>query len=372
MSWYKMKRMNFHIPWPLIIGSLKAENDKIEAQTLSEWVESSEMNRLIYEEIMADEKLKVWLSTEKWDENDQHWNRVLSRIEPKLRMITMKRKSFMTLVAVAASLVVLLGAGFYFMYLKYNALNDLPLISYTTVHSPRGQRTQITLPDSTKVWLNGGSTLQYATDYNKTERKVITEGEAFFEVKKDAEKPFFVLANEIKVKVYGTSFNVKAFPDENKIETTLVSGSLSVVSVAADGSEGQEILLSPNEKCIYERNAKVLSRQNDQTQPSAKKATTTNELAHVKIARNINTEAEKHWKDGKLIFRNEPFSDLAIKLERWFDVKIHFEDEKIRGYKFTGVFEKETINQAMEALKLSSQQSYRYEIVFRDIYLKTK
>ncbi len=364
--------MNFHIPWPLIIGSLKAENDTTEAQTLSEWIEHSEVNRFIYEEIIADEQLKDWLTTEKWHENDQHWNRVLTRIEPKLRMITMKRKSFMTLAAAAASLVLLLGTGFYFMYLKYERLNNVSLIGYTTVHSPRGQRTQITLPDTTKVWLNGGSTLQYATDYNTAERKVITEGEAFFEVKKNAEKPFFVLANEIKVKVYGTSFNVKAFPDENKIETTLVSGSLSVVSVAADGSEGQEILLLPNEKCIYERKAKVLSRQNDQTQPSVKKDTPTHVLTHVKIARNINTEAEKHWKDGKLIFRDEPFSDLAIKLERWFDVSIHFEDEKIRAYKFTGVFEKETINQAMEALKLSSQQSYSYEIVFRDIYLKTK
>jgi len=372
VSLYKMNHMKHHIPWPLIIGSIQGKNSDEESQTLSHWINSSELSRLIYEEILADDQLKTWLSNEKWDENSREWGQILSRIEPKIRMITMKRKSFVAIVSIAAAVILFLGTGFYFMYLKYTALNNIQTESFTSVFSPRGQRTQVILPDSTKVWLNGGSSLKYAMDYNKVDRKVITEGEAFFEVKKNTQKPFVVLSHEIKVKVYGTSFNIKAFPDEKQIETTLVSGSLSVVSVAPDGSEGQEIFLVPNEKCIYEKRDKLLSKSNNQAPQQATRLQKTDHSLHVKIARNINTEAEKNWKDGKLIFRNEPFSELAVKMERWFDVKIHFEDEQVRNYKFTGIFEKETINQAMEALKLSSQQSYRYEIVFRDIYLKTK
>ena len=74
----------------------------------------------------------------------------------------------------------------------------------------------------------------------------------------------------------------------------------------------------------------------------------------------------------QLIFKNETIGELATKMERWYDIKIHFTDEKIKNYKFTGVLDKETINQAMEALKLSSEKSYSYDIVFRDVYLKSK
>jgi ferric-dicitrate binding protein FerR (iron transport regulator) len=234
----------------------------------------------------------------------------------------------------------------------------------------------VVLPDQTKVWLNSESSLRYPVSYNQKTREVQIKGEAFFEVHKNPLKPFLVYANEIKVKVYGTSFNIKAFPNEKEIETTLIEGKLSITTEGKNGKEGEEIFLKPNERCIYNRvlavevknPTKVISSKEIVKEPT----TTVQKEPTIILAKNINPDVEVNWKNGKLIFREETFGELAIELERWYDMKIHFTDDKIKNYKFTGVFDKETVNQAFEALRLSSQQSFKYEITFRDIFLDTK
>jgi transmembrane sensor len=365
--------MKMHIPWSLILLNLQNKAEAGEKQALADWIKDSELHQLIYDEIMADQHFMALLTEGRWTDTSREWERLLERIQPKIRMITIRRRSLITAVAAAASLLLLLGSGILYFYLSLNTL--LHEQGTTYIYSPRGQRTHVKLPDSSSVWLNGGSSISYAVDFNRHLREVTAEGEVFFEVKRNPEKAFHVIANEIKVKVYGTSFNVKAFADEKQIETTLISGSLSVVALKEDGSEGSEVFLQPNEKFIFLRDSKYVEGM---TSPAGQDAramqqqATKDVLVPAKLQKNINTEKEKLWKDGKLVFRDETFAELAIRLERWYDVKIHFEDKNIRNYKFTGVFEKETINQAMDALMLSSQQSYQHEIVFRDIYLRKK
>jgi ferric-dicitrate binding protein FerR (iron transport regulator) len=220
--------------------------------------------------------------------------------------------------------------------------------------------------------------LKYSSNFNKQSREVYLEGEGYFEVSKNPHKLFFVNAGEIKAKVYGTSFNIKAFPGENTIETTLIEGELSVIPTKLRGKSDKEILLKPNEKCIY---TKVDTKGKPGSETIELSIASHNDspdsvifpfkdIPNIILEKKPYLEPEKSWKDGKLVFKNETFGELEIRLERWYNVSIHFENEDIKNYLFTGSFDKETINQAMEALRLSSQESYQYRIEYRDIYLK--
>jgi transmembrane sensor len=232
------------------------------------------------------------------------------------------------------------------------------------------------LPDSSRVWLNSETSLRYPVAFNGKTREVTIEGEAFFKVKKNPDKPFFVNTSDIKVKVYGTSFNVKAYPTERYIETTLIEGKLSITPKQGKLDGNQEIFLKPKDKLTYRKeglNPHGISETDISKQSKLNTVQQAKNTApQVILAQNINPDQENLWKDGKLLFNNEKFIDLAIKLERWYDVKIHFENEEIKNFRFTGYFDKETINQAMEALKISSQRSYSYKLIFRDIYLSSK
>jgi transmembrane sensor len=368
--------MELNIPWPLIAKFLQHELLPHELLELEYWRNSSDLRTLIYEEIITDKHLQEAIAAGKWNDTSREWKSILNRIETPVKQFSIARRKLGLAFAAAATILILLSVSLGFFYTRYHDLQTQQANRFTYIYSPRGHRTRIILPDSTRVWLNSESSLRYATNYNTEIREVTTEGEAFFQVHKDPKKPFYVITDEIKVKVYGTSFNIRAFAGENRIETTLIEGKLSITPRKQKDGPVQEIFLKPSEKCIYIRNNKAITLRDDNnnnSQPVQKPDSHQDAgISHVVILQNINTEQEKLWKDGNLIFRDETFNDLATELERWYDVKIHFVDEKIRNYKFTGKFDKETINQAMEALKLSSQESYQYNIVYRDIYLKSK
>jgi ferric-dicitrate binding protein FerR (iron transport regulator) len=368
--------MKTEIPWLLLKKSLSNTLSPGEQRDLEQWIEKSELNKHIFDEVSEDKLFQEAILSSKWDDNSATWNQILSRIQQPTKRISMSRRQFLIMSAAAILLLlVTISSLFYVNDRLSNPGNEIPE-GYTYIFSPRGQRTKVILPDRSRIWLNSESSLRYSTVFNATYREVVLQGEAFFEIQPDPAKPFFVSANEINVKVYGTSFNIRAFPNENTIETTLIEGKLSVISLTQSGGEPNEVFLRPNEKCIVTRDTKnVEISASNQTSADPSEAINYRNRARVvalKVQKGINTEEEKLWKDGKLVFRDRPFAKLAVDLERWFDVKIHFEDKKIGSYKFTGVFDKETINQALEALKLSSPKSFQYEISYRDIYLTSK
>lgn len=366
--------MEKKIPWDLFTKLLNDELSDADSKKFDFWRDSSKLNQTIYEEITEDQSVQQALKAGKWNNNTYEWKKLQKKITPPEQQITLNRRTVFCFAAIAATVVFFLGISYILQSKKIRVLQSYEGEMF--VYSPRGQRTELTLPDNTKVWLNSGSSLRYPANFNKKNRNVKIEGEAFFEVEKNPAKPFIVNTGEVKVKVYGTSFNIKAFPDEQYIETTLIKGKLSVMPHKVK----KEIFLSPNEKCIYKKTEKkvVMYEQTDTVAPTKTKKPARQiekqpkEKHRIVIEKNIDPEEEKVWKDGRLIFKNEPFGKLAIKLERWFNVKIHFEDEEIKQYKYTGAFEKETVNQAMEALHFSSQQSYKYKIIYRDIYLSAE
>ena len=222
-------------------------------------------------------------------------------------------------------------------------------LNYNEITVPMGSKSYIVLSDSTKVWLNAGTTFKYPSNFQKNSREVFLEGEAFFDVSKNKKKPFYVDVAEMDIKVLGTKFNVKAYTDENNIETTLEEGVIEVVGLKSDTEEGKNLCLNPGQKLIL---TKEMTSQQTAGDPSVK-------IKNAKLITLQNTKLETAWTEGKLIFYKEPFEGVKVKLERWYGVTIDIQNPEILDYRFTGTFDEETLEQALEALKKAARFDYQ-------------
>ncbi|MEO7393638.1 MAG: FecR family protein [Chitinophagaceae bacterium] len=212
------------------------------------------------------------------------------------------------------------------------------------VSTRQGSKSKIQLPDGSVVWLNAGSKLTYNKEYGQQIREVSLTGEGYFDIIKNKEKPFIIHTSNIDIKVLGTAFNVRAYPEDKQTETILIRGS---IEVTIKNRPDNKIILSPNEKLIVE-NESFIKKGKDATkaiQPA---------ISINKLIRSIadSTVAETQWVDNKLVFNDESFAELAVRMERWYDINIEITDPLLEQKRMTGNFEKETINQAIEALKL--------------------
>jgi transmembrane sensor len=246
---------------------------------------------------------------------------------------------------IAALLIIIfvLGAVFARVFIKPAGYSNKT--SMIEVVAPMGNKAMTSLPDGTKIWLNAGSTIEYSLSDKKNIREVFLTGEAYFEVAKNPHKPFIVNAGVIIIKAYGTTFNVKAYPEERVVEATLVEGS---ISVEVKNKPENRIMLNPDEQVFYykptsERNEKLL------------------------ITKGINSELFTSWINDRLQISGETLESLAVKLERKYGMAIHFEDNSLKDLRFTGIIENETIEQVLELIKISSSVNYR--IHNREIWL---
>ena len=259
-------------------------------------------------------------------------------------------------------------------YFPYNYLvatgktSGKTLADKSEISTRYGSRTNLRLPDGTQVWLNAGSKLSYDKSYGNGQREVSLSGEAYFDVVKNPTLPFVIHTGSIDIKVLGTAFNVKSFPGEKNTETSLIRGS---IEVTLHNNPSQKIILKPNQKLITsnEEQPVAVNTAAKQADPlnaklaAEKKASNSQEpiaqLSHLTYQPHDSTVIETSWMENKLIFRSESFEDLAIKMERWYGVSIRFADESIKPKKLNGVFENETIQQAMKALQLITPFSYK-------------
>ncbi len=205
---------------------------------------------------------------------------------------------------------------------------------FCEIASPYGSKTELTLPDGSKVWLNAGSKLKYANNFNQDNRDVLLDGEAFFEIEKNKNLPFIVNTSGIDVKVVGTTFNVKAYWQENTITTTLVKGKVLLQSKKYHLEKDAELF--PSQKAIFSKSDKQLV-----------------------IANIDDVYSEISWKDNLLIIKGEMLSELAVKLERKYNMRIIFGSDDIKTYKFSGKLKDETIQQVLDVIKLSAPIDYR-------------
>jgi transmembrane sensor len=258
-----------------------------------------------------------------------------------------------------ASLFVLAAAGWLLNRQTTNNTN----IKEQALEAKKGSRTRSMLPDGTTVWLNSGSKLYYDDDFNGPVRNVTLEGEAFFDVVKEPKRPFIVHTGGIDIKVLGTAFNVKSYPEDKTVETTLYRGLVKVFR--EEETESKAIQLRPNEKLVLPKQAAIAAQElsSKDVKPLSVRPTPAASftIARIDSTKKENERFETAWLYSRLEFRGDNFEDLARKLERWYNVTIIFTDEKVKQLSFDGSFEQETVEQAFRSLR-TANSLFNYKI----------
>lgn len=259
----------------------------------------------------------------------------------------------------AAVIVGICLIGYFF--LKNTNSKEVFFDKENTYTTSLGTKSHISLPDGSKVWLNAATKLQYKKDFNSKLREVYLTGEAYFDVRKDAKHPFIVHTSDIDIRVLGTVFNVKSYNEDAAIETTLIHGSIKVISNKR--SDIPEIVLHPNEKLVYAKNGAIKTiKINDVAKDDIINLGKYYQLSKVTPVTNDSNRVETAWVQNRLLFDGHTFRELAIKMERWFNVKINFENEDVASYRLRGAFEEETIDEALKAL----QQIANFKYIMKD------
>jgi ferric-dicitrate binding protein FerR (iron transport regulator) len=226
------------------------------------------------------------------------------------------------------------------------------------VLSRAGARTKLVLPDGTKVWLNSSSKLKYAQLIGGLTREVELEGEAFFDVAKDPQRPFIVHADSLEIKVLGTTFTIKSYPQDPTIEATLLQGAIEIIR--KDNPNTPHVILKPNEKLVFSKHLPpALAHSPDSMIHQPMPAPT--DMAVNSLPRNIpdSEKVETGWVYNKLVFDGDSFKELAVKMERWYNVNIIFKDPRLYTYHFAGSFAHESIQEALNALQLTAGFTYK-------------
>lgn len=224
-----------------------------------------------------------------------------------------------------------------------------------------GSKSEIKLPDGSVVHLNSGSRLKYSMSYGISDRKVMLEGEGFFDVSKNKKLPFYVQTKYITVKALGTSFNVKSYPGDEVTETTLLSGKVEIYKSKSKGKSKQKdyklATLNPNEIAIISNSDDIIEKSIlNNTDALDKKSPNPSIIVEKKIKPEIYTD----WRNEILVYDNEEFVEIIKKLERWYNVKITLQYTDISHVRFSGKFDRESIQDVLSALQLI--QPFKFDI----------
>jgi len=242
---------------------------------------------------------------------------------------------------------ILFGSG------KQQEIEKLDAVSFSGISEVSvtyGSKSRILLPDSSVVYLNSGSQISYPPVFDG-ERYVSLAGEAYFIVRSDSLRPFLVHTADVSVKALGTEFNVKAYPEERSVETVLVSG---VVEIFKRGQKKPIIELKPGERASY-------VKASEQIQTSQSSTNVERESPRMIIDFETKPDATIGWVTNQLVFDAEPFEQIAVRLERWFNVKFEIRNEALSKTRITGRYDTENIEQVMQSLKLATPFTYKIE-----------
>jgi transmembrane sensor len=337
---------------------LKGEADEKELEQAFTWVHSSHAN-LEYYKLIRDAWISAGIISSKSNfDCDKAWHRVARRTGMRKLNFTSMYSGWQKTAAVFIIALIIGAIGYKVIFDRNFLLSEREFL----VQVPYGAKTYMVLPDSSKVWLNAGSTLRYSSHYDVTGRTVYLSGEAYFDVESGNKLPFRVHTADLVINALGTEFNVQAYPDDDYVKTTLVSGLVSLERTGHKNDVGK-ILLRPNQTALLSRNQASFKIQN--LDAIAKEDEINNghdiPVGNISIKKVVNTDLYTSWKDKRLIFDGERMTDLAVKLERIYDVKIIFKDEDLKHYRLTGSLEEETLEQLLSAIRLTIPLDFKIE-----------
>ena len=276
---------------------------------LNEWIESSQENKAYFMRCQ-----EIWFSSieeenKKYD-YEKAFNLFHKRVEAAEHRKEHRHIALWKSWSKYAAILLAVGLISYFSYQRGG--NDLKhSLSEVYIEAPVGSQTRLRLPDGTSVVLNAGSCLSYSQDFGTDSREVTLEGEGYFEVTHNAEKPFQVLSEDLQIKVLGTKFNVRNYAEDEEAVVSLLEGK---VALDNRNHQGDELILAPNERAILSKYTGSIRKE------------------------HRPTKADSQWINGDLIFDEMPLSEVAQILERNYNIQIRFTTDSIKNYRFYGRF----------------------------------
>jgi len=235
------------------------------------------------------------------------------------------------LVKVAASVVLITGLAFYIYHASGNHQEkEGATISYHEVKVPKGRKATCTLPDGTIIQLNSDSKLRYPEKFTDTSRVVEFEGEAFFTVAKDKKRPFSINSKQVVVRVLGTHFNLRAYPEENKTDVVVEEGRVMFSPKIKKAS----LILTANQQGVYGADQSLKQQ-------------------------TVYAAAYYSWRNNQLQFKDQKLSDIASTLERWYDIKILIDNRLLRNERYTGRFNNPDIKSVLNSLEFAIGLHYK-------------
>ncbi|UZR97323.1 FecR family protein [Chondrinema litorale] len=337
--------MNEKVDWTLLAKFFAGEANEQEKDAIAVWLQNPE-NKKEFDKARA-----AWEGNFKMDISFDS-DRIKRLLSEKINLHEMeqaaeqkeakqyqlyqeKQKNSKQFLSIAATVIMLMLVGLgtynYFLSAPKEVKNELALIEKS---NPKGRKSTIKLPDGSTVHLNAESLIKIPEHFAANKREVYLEGEAFFEIERDENRPFLVHSADMVTRVLGTSFNVKAFPSDKIFEVVVATGKVGVSNLEANEPS---IVLVPNEQGSFNRNDIQFSKK------------------EVDIKRFLC------WKDGILLFQDEKIGSIIPELERWFGVEITVKNKEIEEKKFTGEFENMSLEHVLKGMNFSLGFDYSFE-----------
>ncbi|WP_178372192.1 FecR family protein [Chitinophaga jiangningensis] len=249
--------------------------------------------------------------------------------------------------AAAVAALIVSAAGWHF-YGKKNYKS----ITAREISTRPGSRTNVVLEDGTRVWLNADSRIASV----QGKREVTLTGEAYFDVVSDANNPFIVHVGKIDVRVLGTTLNIKAYPGQGAVETSLIQGKLEV---DLKEGNGRKILLLPGQKAVIATNSANTSDQPATVDYSVKNMATDTSTGQL---------AETGWLNNQLSFKQQSLPEILQELERWYGIHIELKNDSYNQEIITGTFKDKDLYQVLQALQLSAGFKFHTDSLGVHIY----
>ncbi len=358
-----------------LTGSL---TKKEEAEFIA-WLEADTANKAAFDDLRT-----IWLAGKRTHNPDEFdsgsaYNFFLKKINKSQSVLPAGRHStiFSIFFRVAAVLAISYSIwNISASLIKFHKNNNS--LAYQEIRVPLGSKSSIILPDQTRVTLNAGSVLKYAVDFGKASREVELTGEAYFDVARNLQKTFIVNTGLINIKALGTEFNVKAYPEEKIIETTLVSGLLQVEKIdphTKKAAAETSVIMEPKQRLTFYKETENFDMNTDQDEPQLAEIAKEDLLKEtvrekrMLLEKNVDVMPNVSWKDTRWIFYREELEQLAVKLERRYDVVIVFRDEELKSFRFNGTLANESVEQVLRAMSLTAPIEFEIEgktIVFKE------
>ena len=328
--------MKKKLPWDIIISKLRGNLTEEDVPKFEDWV-SQRGNDELFQQLQT-----VWTNVQNKvapyePDLEYYWKELSSRINKEVvtpiasdsthpRSRTISIRLFYRVAVAASILLVLTISGAY--YLGRNTLpNEAVCLSYSSMTG----KSKVILPDGTEVWLHSNTTLSYNSNFQSNRREVTMDGEAYFSVTHDANKPFIVHSNEASVTVHGTKFNVNAYKSSSHLLVSLYEGSVSM------NASKQEVLLKPGQEGLYDKFSKTL------------------------VAKNGDVEFAKSWTNEKLRFENKNLRYVCRYMAKWYGTDIIVDPAILDNQSYSFTLSGESLEEVVRILGRINSIEYKFD-----------